>query len=158
MYIHCEYVASYELSPVADDPGEDDASDTVAISDGHTGSTDVDIFRRSAVCFEVDISVDMDCVVVELSDVTILRRRSPQVEDSVEHQEGCIGISNGAVEFKDGVFRWLRLPRTELFAEGMEEKCVVPRTDTVSSEQEDRTFSGRNHHGGLLSRKRHELY
>ena len=67
-------------------PGEDDAShrgtrtggdvhDTVAISDGHTGSADVDIFRRSAVCVEVDIPADMDGAVVELSDVTILRRR-----------------------------------------------------------------------------------
>ena len=27
-----------------------------------------------------------------------------------------------------------------MFAEDMEEKCIVPRTDTVSSEQEDRTF------------------
>ena len=116
-----------------------DVHDTVAISDGDTGSTDVDIFRRSAVCLEVDIPADMDCAVVELSDVTILRWRSPQGQDSAEHQEDCIGISNTAVEFKDGAFRRLRLPRTELFAEGMEEKCVVPRTDTVSSEQEDRT-------------------
>ena len=132
-------------------PGEDDAShrgtriggdlqDTVAISDGHTGRKDVDIFRRSAVCVEVDIPVDMDHTVVELSEVTILRRRSPQGQDSAEHQEGCIGISNTAVEFNDGVFHRLRLPRTEVFAEGMEEKCIVPRTDTVSSEQEDRTF------------------
>ena len=41
-----------------------DVHDTVAISDGHTGSTDVDIFRRSAVCLEVDIPADMDCTVV----------------------------------------------------------------------------------------------
>ena len=61
----------------------------MAISDGHTGSTDVDIFRRSAVCVEVEIPADMDCAVVELSDVTILRRRSPQGQDSAEHQEGC---------------------------------------------------------------------
>ena len=117
-----------------------DVHDTVAISDGHIGSTDVDIFRRSAVCLEVDIPANMDCAVMELSDVTILRRRSQQAQDLAEHQEGCIGISNTAVEFKDGAFRRLRLPRTKLFAEGMEEKCVVPRTDTVSSEQEDRTF------------------
>ena len=117
-----------------------DLHDPVAISDGHTRSKDEDIFRRSAVCVEVDIPADMDCTVVELSDVTILRRRSPQGQDSAEHQEGCISISNTAVEFNDVVFRRLRLPQTEVFAEGMEEKCIVPRTDTVSSEQEDRTF------------------
>ena len=131
-------------------PGEDDAShrgtriggdlhDTVAILGGHTRRKDEDIFRRSAVCVEVDIPADMDCTVVELSDVTILWRRSPQGLDSAEHQEGCISISNTAVEFNDVVFRRLRLPRTEVFAEGMEEKCFVP-TDMVSSEQEDRTF------------------
>ena len=27
-----------------------------------------------------------------------------------------------------------------MFAEGMEEKCIVPRTDTVSGEQDDMTF------------------
>ena len=63
--------------------------------------------------------------------MTILRRRSPQGQDSAEHQEGCIGNSNTAVEFKDGAFRRLRLPRTELFAEGMEEKCVVFRLNKV---------------------------
>ena len=132
-------------------PGEDDAShrctwiggdlqDTVAISNGHTGTKDVDIFCHSAICVEVDIPADMDRTAVELSDVTILRRRSPQGQDSAEHQEGCIDISNTAVEFNDGVFRRLRLPWTEVLAEGMEEKCIIPRTDTVSSEQEDRTF------------------
>ena len=104
-------------------PGEDDAShrgtriggdvhDIVIVSDGHTGSKDVDIFRRSAVCVAVDIPADMDCTVVELSDVTILRRGSPQGQDLAEHQEGCIGISNTAVKLNDGVFRRLRLPRT----------------------------------------------
>ena len=88
-------------------PREDDAShrgtriggdlhDIVAISDVHTRRKDEDIFRRSAVCVEVDIPADMDCTVVELSDVTILRRRSPQGQDSAEHQEGCISISNPA--------------------------------------------------------------
>ena len=110
----------------------------MAISDGHTRSKDEDIFRRSAVC--VDIPADMDCTVVELSDVTILRRRLPQGQDSAKHQEGGISISNTAFEFNDVVFRRLRLPQTEVFAKGMEEKCIVPRTDNVSSEQEDRTF------------------
>ena len=127
------------------------------LSDGHTGSRDVDIFRRSAVCVEVDIPADMDCTVVEMSDVTILRRRSPQGQDSAEHQEDCIGIANTAVEFNDGIFRRLRLPRTELFAEDMEEKCVVPRTDTVSSEQEDRTFCRQTTVEGCFHGTRHEL-
>ena len=96
--------------------------DIVAISDGHT------------------IPADMNCTVVELSDVTIIRWRLPQGQDSAEHQEYCISISNTAAEFNDVVFRRLRLPQTEVFAEGMEEKFIVPRTDTVSSEQEDRTF------------------
>ena len=93
-------------------PGEDDAShrgtriagdlhDAVAISDGHTRRKDEDIFRRSAVCVEVDIPADMDCTVVELRDVTILRRRSPQGQDSAEHQEYCIIVSNTAVEFNE---------------------------------------------------------
>ena len=139
-------------------PGEDDAShrgtriggdvhDTVAISDGHPGSKDVDIFRRSAVCVEVDIPADMDCTVVEMSDVTILRRRSPQGQDSAELQERCIGISKTAVEFNDGVFRLLRLPRTELF--------VVPRTHILYLvNRRIGLFAGRNHRGGLLSRNK----
>ena len=93
----------------------------------------------------------MNCTVVELSDVTILRRRLPQGQDSAEHQECCISISNTAVDFNDVVFRRLRLPRTEVFAECMEEKCIVPRTNTVSSEQEDRTFCRSQPRGGLLS-------
>ena len=112
----------------------------MAISDGHTRRKDEDILRRSAICVEVDILADMNCTVVELSDVAILRWRSPQGQDSAEHQECCISISNTAVEFNDVVLRRRRLPRTEVFAEGMEETCIVPRTDTVSSEQEDRTF------------------
>ena len=97
-------------------PGEDDAShrgtriggdlqDTVAISNGHTEIKDVDIFRHSAVCVEVDIPADMDRTAVELSDVTILRRRSPQGQDSAGHQEGCIGPiwqSNSMTGFSAG--------------------------------------------------------
>ena len=70
-------------------PGEDDAShrgtriagdlhDTLTVSDGHNERKDDDILCRCAVCIEVDIPEDMNCTVVELSDVTILRRRLPQ--------------------------------------------------------------------------------
>ena len=117
-----------------------DLHDTVAISEDHTRRKDEDILRRSAVCVEADIPADMNCTVVELSDVTIRRRRSPQGQDSAEHKKCCTNVSNTAVEFNDVVFRRLRLPRTEVFAEDMEEKCIVPRTDTKSSDQEDRTF------------------
>ena len=103
-----EYDASYGGTRI-----RGDLQDPVPISDGHTRSKDEDIFRRSAGCVEVDIPADMDCTVVELSDVSILRRRSPQGQDSAEHQEGCISISNTAVEFNDVVFRPLRLPQTE---------------------------------------------
>ena len=79
-------------------PGEDDASyrgtqiggelhDTVAISDGHTRRKDDDILRRSAVCVEIDIPADMNCTAVELNDVTILRQRLPERQDSAEHNE-----------------------------------------------------------------------
>ena len=123
-------------------PGEYDASyggtrtggvlhDTVAISDGHNRRKNEDILRRSAVCVEVDIPADMNCTVVELSDLTILRWRLPQGQDSAEHQECCISISNTAVKFNDVVFCQSRLPWAEVLTEGMEEKCVVPRTDTV---------------------------
>ena len=131
-----EYDACYGGTPIGGD-----LHDTVAISDGHTRRKDEDILRRSAVCVEVDIQADMNFTVVELSDVTIIRQRLPQGQDSAEYQECCISISNTAVEFNDVVF-----PPAEITAdrsvcpEGMEEKCIVPRTDTVSSEQEDRTF------------------
>ena len=79
-------------------PGEDDASykgtqiggelhDTLDISDGHTRRKDDDILRHSAVCIEIDMPADMNCTVVELNDVTILRRRLPQGQDSAEHYE-----------------------------------------------------------------------
>ena len=61
--------------------------DTLVISDGHTRKRDDDILRRSAVCVEIDIPADMNCTVVELNDVTILRRRLPQRQDSAEHTE-----------------------------------------------------------------------
>ena len=128
-------------------PGEDDAShrgtqiggdlhDTLAVPNGHNERKDVDILRRSAVC----ISADMNCTVVDKSDVTILRRRLPQRQDSAEHQECCINVSDTAVKFNDVVFLRLRLPRTEVFAQRVEEKCIVPRTYSVSGEQDDRTF------------------
>ena len=120
-------------------PGEDDASsrgtqiggelhDTVAISDGHTRRKDDDILRRSAVCVEIDILADMNCTAVELR------------QDSAEHHECYISVSNTAVIFNDVVFRRRRLPRTEVFAEGVEEKCIAPRTDSVSAEQNNLTF------------------
>ena len=114
--------------------------DTVAISDGHTGRTDDDILRRSAVCVEIDIPADMNCTAVELNDVTILRRRLPQRQDSAEHHDCYVSVSNMAVEFNDVGFRRRRLPRTEVFAEGVEEKCIAPRTDSVSAEQNNLTF------------------
>ena len=132
-------------------PGEDDASyggtqigdelhDTLDISDGHTRRKDDDIFRRSAVCAEIDILADMNCTVVELNDVTILRRRVPQRQDSAEHHECYVSGSNTAVKFNDVVFRRQRLPRTEVFAESVEEKYIAPRTDSVSAEQNILTF------------------
>ena len=146
-------------------PGEDDAShrgtriggdlhDTLAVPNGHNGRKDDDILRHSAVCMDVDIPVDMNCIVVELSDVTILRRRLPQRQDSAEHQECCINVSDTAVEFNDVVFLRLRLPRTEVFVEGVEEKCIVPRTDSVSGEHDTivpALSAGRNCRGGLFS-------
>ena len=35
-----------------------------------------------------------------------------------------------------------RLPRREVFAEGVEEKCIAPKTDSVSAEQNNLTFRG----------------
>ena len=98
-------------------PGEDDAShrgtqiggdlhDTLAVPNGHNGRKDDDILRHSTVCMEVDIPADMNCTVVELSDVTILRRRLPQRQDSAEHQECCIMFpirqSNSMTWFSSG--------------------------------------------------------
>ena len=103
-------------------PGEDDASygGTLDISDGHTRRKDDDILCRSSVCVEIDIPADMNCTAVELNDVTILRRRLPQRQDSTEHH--YVSVSNTAVEFNDVGFHRRRLPRTEVFAEGVEEK------------------------------------
>ena len=82
----------------------------------------------------------MNCTAVELNDVTILRRRLPQRQDSTEHHECYVSVSNTAVEFNDVVFRRRRLLRTEVFAEGVEEKYIAPRTDSVSAEQNNLTF------------------
>ena len=92
---------------------------------------------------------DKNCTAVELNDV--LRRRLPQRQDSAEHHECYISVSNMAVVFNDVVFRRRRLPRTEVFAEGVEEKCIAPRTDSVSAEQNNLTLEGCFH------RTRHEL-
>ena len=72
--------------------------------------------------------------------MTILRRRLPQRQDSAEHHECYISVSNTGVKFNDVVFRRRRLPLTEVFAEGVGEKCFAPRTDSVSAEQDDLTF------------------
>ena len=132
-------------------PGEDDASyrgsqfggelyDTLAISDGHTRRRDDDILRRSAVCVEIVIPADRNCTSVELNGAAILRWRLPRRQDSAEHDECYISVTNTAVKFNDVVFRRRRLPQTEVFAEGVEEKCVAPRTDSVSAEQNILTF------------------
>ena len=72
--------------------------------------------------------------------MTIIRRRLPQRQDSAEHHECYICVSNTAVKFKDVVFRRRRLPRTEVLAEGVEEKCIATWTDSVSAEQNNLTF------------------
>ena len=68
-------------------PGEGELHDTLANSDRHTRRKGNDILRRSAICVEIDIPVDMNCTAVGLNDVTILRRRLPQRQDSAEHNE-----------------------------------------------------------------------
>ena len=45
-----------------------------------------------------------------------------------------------AVELDDVVFRRRSLPRREVFAEGVEEKSIAPRTDSVLAEQKNLTF------------------
>ena len=71
----------------------------------------------------------------------------------VEHHECYISVSDGsgkidvflnvdhtAVELYDVAFRRLRLPRREVFAEGVEGKYISPRTDSMAVEQNNRTF------------------
>ena len=78
----------------------------------------------------------------------VLRR-----QDSAEHDECYIGVSAGrgktvvflevdytAVELDDVVVRRRRFPRREVFAEGVEKRCIAPRTDSVSAEQNNLTF------------------
>ena len=108
--------------------------DTLAISDGHTRRKDDDILRRSAVCVEIDFPADMNCTAVELNDVNILRRRLPRRQDSAEHDECYISVSNTAVEFDDVVFRQRRLPWREACDSGVEGKCIALRTYSVSAE------------------------
>ena len=136
-------------------PGEDDASyggtqiggelhDTLD-SDGHTRRKDDDILRRSSVCVEIDIPADMNCTAVELNDVTILRRRLPQRQDSVEHPECYVSVSNTAVEFNDVGFRRRRLPLTEVFAEGVEEKLEHLRGMSPNVHLSHETWGHINH-------------
>ena len=133
-------------------PGEGDASyrgtqiggelhDTLGISDGHTRRKDDDILCRSAICVEIDIPADMNCTAVELNDVTILRRRLLQRQDSTEHHERYISVSNT----QSGSMTWFSAGgdchgQKFLLAEGVEEKCIAPRTDSVSAEQNNLTF------------------
>ena len=86
------------------------------------------------------IPVDRFCTKVELNDMTILRRRLPRRQDSAEHDECYISVSNTAAEFNDVVFRRRRLPRIEVFTEGVGERYIAPRTDSVSVEQNNLTF------------------
>ena len=73
-------------------PGEDDTS---------YGGKDNDILRRSAVCVEIDIPADMNCTVIEMNDVTILRRRLPQRQNLAEHHEFYVSVPNMTVEHND---------------------------------------------------------
>ena len=82
----------------------------------------------------------MNGTVIEMNDVSILRLRLPQRQDSAEHHECYVSVPNMAVELNDVVFRRRRLPRTEVFAEGVEEKYIAPGTDSVSAEQNNLTF------------------
>ena len=106
----------------------------------------INILRRSAICDEIGVSADMNCTAVELNDVTFLRRRLPRRQDSAEHDECFIIVSTDrfrivvfldvdytAVDLYDVVFRRRRLPRREVFAECVKEKCISPRTDSVSA-------------------------
>ena len=82
----------------------------------------------------------MNGTVIEMNDVSILRRRLPQRQDSAEHHVCYVSVPNMAVELNDMIFRRRRLPRTEVFAECVEEKYIAPRTDYVSAEQNNLTF------------------
>ena len=75
--------------------------------------------------------------------MTILWWRVPRRQDSVEHEECYISVSNTAGEFNDVVFRRRRLPLTEVFTEVVEDKYIAPRTDSVSVEQNNLTFRRR---------------
>ena len=91
-------------------------------------------------CVKIDSPADMNDTVIEMNDGSILRRRLPQSQDSAEHHECYVSVPNMAVELNDVVFRRRRLPWTEVFAEGVEEKYIAPRTDSMSAEQNNRTF------------------
>ena len=85
--------------------------------------------------------------------MTFLRRRLLRRQDSAEHDECYISVSAGrskivvflkidytTVELYNVVFRRRRLPRREVFAECVEEKCISPGADSVSAEQNKMTF------------------
>ena len=113
---------------------EVDLHATLAITDGHTGRKDDSTLRRSALFYEIGLA-EMSCTTVELNDINFLRRILPQRQDSAEHDE-CY-ISGSALRDKCDVFavvhymavydvivRRQRLPRREVFAEGVEKKLL----------------------------------
>ena len=94
----------------------------------------------TVVCVEIDIPAEMNGTVIGMNDVSVLRRGLPQRQDSVEHHECYVCVPNMAVELNVVVFRRRRLPRTEFFAEVVEENYIAPRRDSVSAEQNNLTF------------------
>ena len=87
----------------------------------------------TAVCVEIDSPADMNDTVIEMNDGSIFRRRLLQRQDSAEHHECYFSVHNMAVYLNDVVFHRRRLPRTEVFAEGVEEKYIAPWTDSMSA-------------------------
>ena len=57
----------------------------------------------TAICVEIDIPADMNGTVIEMNDVSVLRRRLPQRQDSAEHHECYVSVPNMAVELNDEV-------------------------------------------------------
>ena len=90
----------------------------------------------TVVCVEIDIPAEMNGTVIGMNDVSVLRRGLPQKQDSAEHRVCYVSVPNMAVELKVVVFRRRRSPRTELVAEGVEEKYIATRRDSVSAELE----------------------
>ena len=104
----------------------------------------------SAVCVEIDIPADMNCTAVELNDVTIIRRRLPQRQHSVEHNDcyishtrrkdddilrrSAVWVENDvpadmnctAVELNKVTILRRRFPQRQ----DSEKKYIAPRTDS----------------------------